>query len=381
MIYFHQSKHPRKLISFMTKTTISSDKSSALETSKVALWLTNALFSRRRDSGIILLTVVLLEFGIAAIVYSTGGTKYVYLQFMYLPVMLGGLLFGSIGGIIVAGIAGLLLGPFMPLEVEKNLAQPTLSWLVRTGFFCLIGGSSGVLSSLLRQRMRMIESVAQELSVTYGRTLHALVSLVQERDDKTADHSERVAYNAVVIGRELGINQDNLETLYWSGVLHDLGKIGISEQIINKPGPLTPTERLDMQRHPVIGERVLLNASPDFAPIAKAVRSHHERWDGRGYPDQIKGETIPVEARVVAVLDVFEALTSKRPYREPMSTNEALLFLRENAGTHFDAQIVDIFTSLHHSNKLAFGDEQPSDLIEMQKRYGAKSVLLNRLKL
>jgi HD-GYP domain-containing protein (c-di-GMP phosphodiesterase class II) len=80
-------------------------------------------------------------------------------------------------------------------------------------------------------------------------------------------------------------------------------------------------------------------------------------------------------------LDVFEALTSKRPYREPMSTREALLFLRENAGTHFDAQIVDIFTSLYNSNKLAFGDEQPSDLIEMQKRYGAKSVLLNRLKL
>ncbi len=365
----------------MTNTNISSDKSTALETSKVALWLTDALFSRRRDSGIILLVVVLLEFGIATIVYVTGGTKYVYLQFMYLPVMLGGLLFGSIGGVIVAGIAGVLLGPFMPLDLEKNLSQPTLSWLVRTGFFCLIGGSSGVLSSLLRQRMRMIESVAQELSVTYGRTLHALVSLVQERDDKTADHSERVAYNAVVIGRELGISQDNLETLYWSGVLHDLGKIGISEQIINKPGPLTPSERLDMQRHPVIGERVLLNASPDFAPIAKAVRSHHERWDGRGYPDQLKGETIPVEARVVTVLDVFEALTSKRPYREPMSTREAILFLRENAGTHFDAQIVDIFTSLHHSNKLAFGDEQPSDLIEMQKRYGAKSVLLNRLKL
>jgi HD domain len=352
----------------MTNTTISSDKSTALETSKVALWLTDALFSQRRDSGIILLIVVLLEFAIAAIVYFTGGTKYVYLQFMYLPVMVGGLLFGSVGGVIVAAIAGLLLGPFMPLEVEKSLSQPTLSWIVRTSFFCLIGGSSGVLSSLLRQRMRMIESVAQELSVTYGRTLHALVSLIQERDDKTADHSERVAYNAVVIGRELGVNQDHLETLYWSGILHDLGKIGISEQIINKPGPLTAEERLDMQRHPIIGARVLLNASPDFAPIAKAVRSHHERWDGTGYPDELKTDSIPIEAR-------------KRPYREPMSTREALLFLREHAGTHFDPKIVDIFTSLYQTNKLAFGNEQPSDLIEMQKRYGARSVLLNRLKL
>jgi HD-GYP domain-containing protein (c-di-GMP phosphodiesterase class II) len=365
----------------MTNTTISSDKSSAIETSKVALWLTDNLFSQRRDSGIILLFVVFFEFAIAAIVYFTGGTKYVYLQFMYLPVMLGGLLFGSVGGVIVASIAGLLLGPFMPLEVEKNLAQPTLSWIVRTGFFCLIGGSSGVLSSLLRQRMRMIESVAQELSVTYGRTLHALVSLIQERDDKTADHSERVAYNAVVIGRELGVNQDHLETLYWSGILHDLGKIGISELILNKPGPLTPEERLEMQRHPIIGARVLLNASPDFAPIAKAVRSHHERWDGTGYPDQLKNDSIPLAARVLTVLDVFEALTSKRPYREPMSTRDALLFLRENAGTHFDPKIVDIFTSLYQTRKLAFGEEQPSDLIEMQKRYGARSVLLNRLKL
>jgi HD-GYP domain-containing protein (c-di-GMP phosphodiesterase class II) len=368
---------PQGRISFMTNTTISSDKSTALETSKVALWLTDKLFSKRRDSGIILL----LEFAIATFVYFTGGTKYVYLQFMYLPVMLGGLLFGSVGGVIVASIAGLLLGPFMPLEVSANLPQPTLSWIVRTGFFCLIGGSSGVLSSLLRQRMRMIENVAQELSVTYGRTLHALVSLIQERDDKTADHSQRVAYNAVVIGRELGVNQDHLETLYWSGILHDLGKIGISEQILNKPGPLTPEERLEMQRHPLIGERVLLNASPDFAPIAKAVRSHHERFDGTGYPDQLQGDTIPLAARVLTVLDVFEALTSKRPYREPMSTREALLFLRENAQTHFDTKIVDIFTSLYQTEKLAFGDEQPSDLIEMQKRYGARSVLLNRLKL
>jgi HD-GYP domain-containing protein (c-di-GMP phosphodiesterase class II) len=365
----------------MTKTTISSDKSKPLEIPKVALWLTESLFSQRRDSGIILLLVLILEFMVTSLVYFSGGTTYVYVQFMYLPVMLGGLLFGSVGGIVVAIFGGLLLGPFMPLEVDKNIAQATFSWMIRCGFFALIGGTSGVLSSLLRQRMRMIENVAQELSVTYGRTLHALVSLIQERDDKTADHSERVAYNAVVIGRELGINHDDLENLYWGGVLHDLGKIGISETIINKPGPLTPEERLDMQRHAEIGARVLLKASPDFAPIARVVRSHHERWDGTGYPDGLKAEMIPVESRILAVLDVFEALTSKRPYREPMLTRDALLMLRENAGTHFDARIVDVFTSLFQSNKLALGAETPTDLQDLQRRYGARAVLLNRLKL
>lgn len=365
----------------MTNTTLSSDKSKTLEIPRVALWLTEALFSHRRDSGIILLLVAVLEILVGTIVYLTGGTTYVYVQFMYLPVMLGGLLFGSVGGVLVAILGGVLVGPLMPLEVEKNLAQPTLSWLIRTGFFCLIGGSSGVLSGLLRQRMRMIENVAQELSVTYGRTLHALVSLIQERDDKTADHSERVAYNAVIIGRELNIKQDDLENLYWGGILHDLGKIGISELIINKPGPLTLEERFDMQRHAEIGARVLLKASPDFGPIARVVRSHHERWDGAGYPDGLKAEMIPVEARILAVLDVFEALTSKRPYREPMLTQDALFILRENAGTHFDPRIVDVFTSLFQSNKLALGIETPPDLNELQRRYGARAVLLNRLKL
>ncbi len=345
------------------------------------MWLTESLFSRRRDSGIIVLLVVLVEIFVGIVVYLTGGTKYVYLQFMYLPVMTGGLLFGTMGGVFVALFAGLILGPFMPLEVATDQAQATLSWMVRTGFFCLIGGTSGVLSNLLRQRMRMIENVAKELSVTYGRTLYALVSLIHERDDKTADHSERVAYNAVVIGRELGIDQDHLETLYWGGILHDLGKIGISETIINKPGPLTPEERLEMQRHPIIGARVLLKASPDFGPIAEVVRSHHERWDGAGYPDQLKGEAIPIAARVLAVLDVFEALTSFRPYREPMAARDALFFLRENAGTHFDTRIVDIFTSLYQSRKLAFSNEIPEDLSDIQSRYGARAVLLNRLKL
>ena len=136
-----------------------------------------------------------------------------------------------------------------------------------------------------------------------------------------------------------------------------------------------------MQRHAEIGARVLLKASPDFGPIARVVRSHHERWDGAGYPDRLKGDLIPVEARILAVLDVFEALTSKRPYRDPMLTRDALFMLRENAGTHFDPRIVDVFISLFQSNKLALGNEIPPDLDELQRRYGARAVLLNRLRL
>lgn len=146
---------------------------------------------------------------------------------------------------------------------------------------------------------------AKNIALTYGRTLRSFVVLIAERDNETADHCERVAYNAVLVGETMQLSPERLEVLYWAALLHDLGKIGISESILNKPSALTAVERLEMQRHVEIGYRIILHASHEFAPIAEVVAAHHERVDGTGYPNRLAGSAIPLEAKILAVIDVF----------------------------------------------------------------------------
>jgi putative nucleotidyltransferase with HDIG domain len=345
------------------------------------LTLSERLFGKRRDTGIVVLIVAVVQMGVAAMVYLTGGTTYVYLQFMYIPVALAGLLFGRGGGLAAGVFGGLLLGPLMPLDVATGAAQPALGWVIRMGFFCFQGLVSGYVSMLLKQRLNTLEIITDELSLTYGRILRSLVGLIAERDDKTADHSERVAFNAIQMGKALGVQGHDLETLYWAAVLHDLGKIGIPESILNKPGALTPSERAEMQRHVEIGYRMLVGASPEFKAIAEVVSAHHERWDGQGYPAQSHGENIPLAGRILTVLDVFEALTSNRPYRAPMEPEEALKLIRNDSGTRFDPQIVQTFMTLYDNHQLALSALDDTKLEHLHDRYGSGALLVSRLNL
>lgn len=345
------------------------------------LALAERLFGKRRDSGIILLAVILLQIGVAVVVYLTGGTQYVYLQFMYIPVAVAGLIFGTRVGTVLGVFAGFaLLGPLMPLNVAENIAQPTLGWTIRLAFLALQGAAAGFVGNLLKRRLQVVEIVADELALTYGRILRSLVELLGERDDKTADHSERVAYNAIQMGKALGLDGHELETLYWAAVLHDLGKIGIPERILNHPGALSDQDRAEMRRHVEIGQRVLLQASSEFKPIADIVAVHHERWDGLGYPKGLRGEDIPLAGRILSVLDVFEALTSKRPYRDPLPPAEALEVVRADSGTRFDARIVDTFCTLYDNDELALSDVGAAKAEQLHDRYSSAGVLLSRIR-
>ena len=341
--------------------------------------LSNRLFGKRRDTGVFALLIALLEIAVAVAVYLTGGTQFVYLQFMYIPVALAGLIFGMVGGVVFGLFAGLILGPIMPLNVDANLPQPLLSWVIRTGFLCVQGLVAGYVGGLMKQRLRVVEVFAEELALTYGRILRSLVALIGERDDKTADHSERVAYNAIQMGQALKMNPNQLETLYWAAVLHDLGKIGISEAILNHPGELSFKDRTEMQRHVEIGQRILEQASAEFKPIAEIVATHHERWDGLGYPKGLQGEQIPLAGRILTVLDVFEALTSKRPYREPMLPEEALQLIQADVGKRFDGKIVTAFLALYHGDQLALSEIGATRASNLHDRYGSGALLLSRL--
>lgn len=280
---------------------------------------------------------------VALLTYVSGGTRYAYLHGMYLPIGVAGLIFGPVGGVVAGMVAGLSIGPWMPLDVAAGIAQPLSGWLYRTGFFVLNGVVLGAAAALLRLRLEHVERMRTALGQVYARNLRLFAGLVAERDLDTAGHCERVAQNAVAVGRVLRIPEHQLRQLYWAGLLHDLGKIGVPEAILRKPGRLTSDEYALMKRHASLGSDFLMSVSDAFADIAEGVHAHHERWDGEGYPRRLAGEEIPLFGRVLAVVDVFEAVTSERVYRGPMALEEALELVRSGSGTQFDPAVVQAF--------------------------------------
>jgi HD-GYP domain-containing protein (c-di-GMP phosphodiesterase class II) len=169
--------------------------------------------------------------------------------------------------------------------------------------------------------------------------MRVLTAAVAAKDTETAEHIDRVGDVAVAVGQRLWLPNDRLDVLRWSGRLHDVGKIGVPNSILRKPGPLTPAEFEVVKLHAPRGWRLAL-ASGVLAETAPIIRAHHERLDGTGYPDGLEGDAIPFEARIVAVADVWDALTSDRPYRPAMSNLEALEIIDAGIGTHFDPECV-----------------------------------------
>ncbi|HEX7581456.1 MAG TPA: diguanylate cyclase [Gaiellaceae bacterium] len=174
------------------------------------------------------------------------------------------------------------------------------------------------------------------------RAAASLARAVDARDVYTGSHSERVGELSARIARRLGIDEPQIELTRLAGSLHDLGKLAIPEEILRKPGALNESERLVLQRHPQIGYRML--ESLGVEPIAEWVLHHHERWDGSGYPDGLRAEQIPLGARIIFVADAFDAMTSERVYRKPLSERDAVAELERCAGSQFDPTVVDAFS-------------------------------------
>jgi putative two-component system response regulator len=170
-----------------------------------------------------------------------------------------------------------------------------------------------------------------------------LVHALEAKDAYTSGHSTRVSRYAVKTAVQLGYTGERLEHLRLGGELHDIGKIGTREDILNKPGPLTSEEFEHIKGHVTLGERILAPALAESPVVLRIVRSHHERMDGGGFPDQLTGAQIPSEARIVAVVDAFDAMTTNRAYRPPRTPADAIEELRRCSGSHFDAEVVDAF--------------------------------------
>jgi putative nucleotidyltransferase with HDIG domain len=199
--------------------------------------------------------------------------------------------------------------------------------------------AEGVFSSVvLRDTLDQIEH-------GYPDALRPLVTAVEARDSYTRGHSTRVAELSVRIGEHMAVRPDVLRALAQGGLLHDIGKIGVPDLILNKPGVLTPEERAEIENHPTVGWEIVRQA-PSLRGALAIVRHHHERVDGTGYPERLKGEEIPFEARIAAVADVWDALTSDRAYRPAWPTERALAMMVAGRGTHFAPDVLDALLEL-----------------------------------
>ncbi len=211
-------------------------------------------------------------------------------------------------------------------------------------FFEMLGGQAAIAidnASLFNDLQRS----NQELTSAYDATIEGWAQTLELRDRETEGHSRRVTEMALQLAQKVGIHGQALVHMRRGAILHDIGKIGVPDHILRKPGPLTPEEWEQMRQHPVYAYN-LLSQIPYLRPSLDIPYAHHERWNGRGYPLGLKGEQIPLAARIFAIVDVYDALMSDRPYHTAMSKEEALAYLQKNAGVEFDPQLVEIFIEM-----------------------------------
>ena len=246
-------------------------------------------------------------------------------------------------------------------DSDEAIAALAASALSESGEGFAIGCSFGVArmsaescnpdAALLLADQRMYEQKSADRVPPSRQTRDVLLRLLAERSTELGQHTSDVSMPAAQTARTLGLDRDRVEAIRLAAELHDIGKAAIPDAILNKPGALSDDEWTFIRRHTVIGEAIV-RAAPSLAHTAELVRSHHERHDGSGYPDALAGDEIPLGARIIAVSDAFDAMTTDRPYRAGMPTAAALDELRRGAGTQFDPTVVDAFFAAHAHHKL-----------------------------
>ncbi len=286
------------------------------------------------------------------ILVPTGIVSCHWLAGFLLPLILVAAIAGGVGGgLLMNAIAGIVY----LVEVLRLIHPETTLDLFRTAFsnytnlamFTVVTIVAGLYAGRVRVLVSTLENQRMALQKNFERVVTALAAAIEAKDPTTRGHVQRVARQAVAVGRHLGLEGSDLEILRYGAILHDVGKIGIPEQILNKKEPLTPEERERMEAHVEAGVEILENVDI-LEPAIPIIRYHQERWDGdrnATYPAYfgLKGEDIPLASRIIAVVDAYDAMTNDRPYRKALSHEEAAAELRREAGRQFDPRIVEAF--------------------------------------
>ena len=196
----------------------------------------------------------------------------------------------------------------------------------------------------LNETISELKAVHQELRESYLETIYRLVLAAEYRDEDTGDHIVRMSRYCALIAGRLRLAPDEVQNMLYAAPMHDVGKIGIPDSILLKPGKLTDEEFEIMKSHAVIGAEILANSKAKILQVAQQIAiSHHEKWNGKGYPQGLSRDKIPLVGRIASLADVFDALTSKRPYKEPYPVERAFHIIKEERGEHFDPDMVDVF--------------------------------------
>jgi PAS domain S-box-containing protein len=234
-------------------------------------------------------------------------------------------------------------------DAERTFKTIKFPLLNEEGQITAVGGISADVTAenealRLRDELAAIQQKAiDELRLSRQETIEGLTKAIELHDSSTGEHVDRMAAIASFLGAQIGLDPDHIDLLRAAAPMHDVGKIGVPAEILRKPGPLTAAERGEMERHTVVGHKIFAHFESELSRIAATIAlTHHERYDGGGYPQGLAGEEIPLEGRITAVADVFDALLTDRSYRPALSVAEAVAVMREGRGTHFDPRIVDV---------------------------------------
>lgn len=214
------------------------------------------------------------------------------------------------------------------------------------------------LESMVKERTKQLSDANDDLRRLFTGSMKALAQALEAKDEYTQGHSARVAEESVNIARRLSLSDAEIQRIWLAGYLHDIGKIGISEAVLNKPGKLNEEEWDLIKQHPVVAGKIL-GPIPELSDIIDIIVHHHERYDGSGYPDGLEGSSIPLGARILTVADAYDALTSRRSYREALARDEAYRILEDAGGTQFDPVIMRTFLDLKQGLKGIPGDGLP----------------------
>ncbi len=240
----------------------------------------------------------------------------------------------------------------MPIEDGK---QPR-GWLLALNHRGGTQGSFGEFGSVEIQLLSSVGTILgihnsnlglyQEQSQLFASSVQALASAIDAKDRYTSGHSTRVAYFSTSLAEHLGLDKEDRDTIYLAGLLHDIGKIGIDDHVLNKPGQLTDEEYEQIKLHPQLGYEILKGVR-QLDKVLPMVLHHHEAWDGSGYPHGLKAKETPRMARIMAVADAYDAMSSDRPYRKGMPEEKIEAILRNGAGKQWDAEVIDAFFEIH----------------------------------